>query len=359
MRPIVSILLLALSPALGLAQSTADVSGVAGSSAQENQHLLMDQLLQSRVSVDGDNNLRTALPLLSTPDGRILAMVALGGSNSAPVLPQSPQVGSAADWQLVDVTGIIAGGASMRLGNSSLVYANFGHGIILGPIYPASMAMDCGQSVVSGIYGSCARQATLGETGTARLGTSWNAGDVDVDLNYGLSWLRFGNTIPGQRPASDLFAGIGNESVPTLVIPGIAFANVQSAGLNANGRWHLDDTQSLDLGAALSRIQFEVPGAPVPPSLNQAALSLGLHRGDFSGLIVGRVLGPADPISGGQHWSSLDLGISWRSPWRGIFSVGAQNIWSSGSLPALTDPAAHEVDPNQARVPYVQYHQDL
>jgi hypothetical protein len=102
-----------------------------------------------------------------------------------------------------------------------------------------------------------------------------------------------------------------------------------------------------------------VPGAPVPPSLNQAALSLGLHRGDFSGLIVGRVLGPADAISGGQHWSSLDLGISWRSPWRGIFSVGAQNIWSSGSLPALTDPATHEVDPNQARVPYVQYHQDL
>jgi hypothetical protein len=268
-------------------------------------------------------------------------------------------VGSAADWQLVDVTGIIAGGASMRLGNRSLVYANFGHGIILGPIYPASVAVDCGQSVVSGIYGSCARQATLGETGTARLGTSWSSGDVDVDLNYGLSWLRFGNAIPGQRPALDLFAGIGNESVPTLVIPGIAFANVQNSGLNANGRWHLDDTQSLDLGAALSRIQFEVPGAPVPPSLNQAALSLGLHRGDFSGLIVGRILGPADPLSGGQHWSSLDLGISWRSPWRGIFSVGAQNIWSSGSLPALTDPATHEVDPNQARVPYVQYHQDL
>jgi hypothetical protein len=147
--------------------------------------------------------------------------------------------------------------------------------------------------------------------------------------------------------------------LPTLVIPGIQFANIQNSSLGAQGSWRLDDAQSLDLGAAISRIQFETPGAPLLPNLNQAALSLGLHRGDFSGVVVGRVLGPADSISGNQHWSSLDLGISWRSPWRGVFSVGAQNIWSSGNLPALTDPSAHEVDANQARVPYVQYHQDL
>jgi hypothetical protein len=42
-----------------------------------------------------------------------------------------------------------------------------------------------------------------------------------------------------------------------------------------------------------------------------------------------------------------------------MFSVGAQNLWSSGSLPYLNDPATRELDANQARVPYVQYHQDL
>jgi len=41
-----------------------------------------------------------------------------------------------------------------------------------------------------------------------------------------------------------------------------------------------------------------------------------------------------------------------------VFSVGAQNLWSSGTPPLLSE-SAHEVDPSQARVPYVQYHQDL
>jgi hypothetical protein len=359
MRFFTIILMLALSPAIGLAQSSADVYAASAVSSDGSQHLLMDQLLQSRGNLGNEQNLRTTMPLWSTPDGRILAMVALGGSNSAPVLPQSPQIGSAADWQLVDVTGFVAGGVSMRFGNNATVYANLGHGIVLGPFYPASLSLDCGQSLALGIGEPCTRQSIVGDVNRVRLGADWNAGDIDLDLNYGLSWLRLNDQTQGQRPAWDLFAGIGDESLPTLVIPGIEFANVQNSGLSAQGRWRLDDAQSINLGAALSRIQFEMPGTPLLPSLNQAALSFGLNRGDFSGLVVGRMLGPADPISGGQHWSSVDLGISWRAPWRGIFSVGAQNIWSSGNLPALTDPTAHEADASQARVPYVQYHQDL
>ncbi|MGA9335761.1 MAG: hypothetical protein WBV39_15880, partial [Rudaea sp.] len=92
--------------------------------------------------------------------------------------------------------------------------------------------------------------------------------------------------------------------------------------------------------------------------LDQAALSFGVHSGDFSGVIVGRMLGSSDPLASSQHWSSLDLGVSWRAPWRGIFSVGAQNRWSSGTPPLLANPT-HETDPSQTRVPYVQYHQDL
>jgi hypothetical protein len=131
-----------------------------------------------------------------------------------------------------------------------------------------------------------------------------------------------------------------------------------NSGIAAQGRWHWDDTQSLDVGAALSRLQLDLPGSPLAPIFNQAALTFGVHHGDFSGVIIGRVLGPADPLASGQHWSSVDLGISWRSPWRGVFSVGAQNLWSSGTPPLLNEPA-HEIDPSQARVPYVQYHQDL
>jgi len=351
-------LLYATIPGLGFAQASVDVSAANYSAfGQGSQRTLTEQLLQARTGLDHNEQL---LPLWSTPDGRVLTLVALGSSSIAPTLPQSPQIGSAVDWQLVDVTNFVTGAVSVRLNGNTNAYASFGHGIVLTPLYATTSSQACGQPAVFGISGLCANDSMLGHADTLRLGTDINAGDLDIDLNYGLSWLHLNDQPTNQRATWDLLANLGNEALPTLIIPGIEFANVQSSGFNAQGRWHLDNARSIDLGAALSRIQFEMPGTPLLPSLNQAALSLGLHRGDFSGVIVGRVLGQADPINGNQqHWSSLNLGISWRSPWRGVFSVGAQNIWSSGSLPILTDPAAHEVDANQARVPYVQYRQDL
>ena len=356
MRLLSAIALFATMPALGFAQTPVDISASNSAFGQGSQHTLTEQLLHTR-SAPGHNE--GVLPLWSTPDGRILALVALGGNSISPTLPLSPQIGSAVDWQLVDVTSFVTGGVSVRLNGNANAYASFGHGIVLTPLYATAPSAACGQPTAFGISSLCANPSLLGHSGTLRLGTDMNAGDLDLDVNYGLSWLRWNDQPANQHPTWDLFANLGNEALPTLVIPGIELANVQNSGFNAQGRWHLDNSQSIDLGAALSRIQFDMPGTPLLPSLNQAALSLGLNRGDFSGVIVGRVLGAADPVNGNEHWRSLDLGISWRSPWRGVFSVGAQNIWSSGNLPALTDPTAHEVDANQARVPYVQYHQDL
>jgi hypothetical protein len=355
MRFLLAILALTLSPAFALAQ-TSTIAPPSVSAAGQNQ-LLMDQLLQARAGLGSDEGVRMAMPIWSTPDGRILALVSLGDTSSAPALPQAPQIGSAADWHLVDITSFVTGALSMRLSGNTNAYANFGHGIMLAPLYRVSLSSDCAQSSMFGA--GCAKETTLADNGSVHLGTQLNAGDVDLDFNYGLSWLHFNDQPTAQRQDLGLFASIGNEALPTLMIPSYEFANVQSSGFNAQGRWHLDDAQSLNLGAALSRIQYELPGTALPPSLNQAALSLGLNRGDFSGAIIGRVLGPSDPMTGNQHWSSIDLGVSWRSPWRGVFSVGAQNIWSSGNLPALTDPTSHEVDQAQSRVPYVQYHQDL
>jgi hypothetical protein len=357
MRLLSTILLLATMPGLGFAQASVDMSAANSAFSQgSSQRTLTEQLLHTHSGLDRNEGV---LPLWSTPDGRVLALVALGSNSITPAQPQSPQIGSAVDWQLVDVTSFVTGGVSARLGGNANAYASFGHGIVLTPLYATAPSPACGEPAGFGISSLCGNNTLLGRTGTLRLGAEMNAGDLDLNLNYGLSWLRLNDQAVNQHPTWDLFANLGNEALPTLVIPGMELANVQNSGFNAQGRWHLDNTQSIDLGAALSRIQFEMPGAPLLPSLNQAALSLGLHHGDFSGVIVGRVLGPADPINGNQHWNSLDLGISWRSPWRGVFSVGAQNIWSSGNLPALTDPTAHEVDANQARVPYVQYHQDL
>ncbi|MGH2551610.1 MAG: hypothetical protein ACRDHN_19665, partial [Thermomicrobiales bacterium] len=88
--------------------------------------------------------------------------------------------------------------------------------------------------------------------------------------------------------------------------------------------------------------------------LDQLSLSLGLDAGSLRGAIVGHVLRSDDPLLvGNRKWTALDLGVSWRTPWRGEISVGAQNLWS-----APLD-APRESDPNQSRMPYIQYRQDL
>jgi hypothetical protein len=320
-------------------------------------------LAQSPAPVDKAGLVGTAeppMPLWGTSDGRILAMVAFGANPGAPVAPQAPLVGSATDYQFVDITNFVTGGLSLRFGNNVNTYANFGRGIVLAPLNSAAVTLGCDSSFAFTLAALCPKQSTLANAGDVRVGTDVTAGQFDFDVNYGLVWLRNDAQahVDGSTPVWNVFSTIGNEALPTVVIPNVQIASMLNSGISAQGRWHWDDTQSLDLGAALSRIQFDLPGNPLAPVFNQAALSFGVQRGNFSGVIVGRVLGPTDPLAGGQHWSTVDLGISWRAPWRGVFSVGAQNLWSSGTPPLLNEQA-HEADPSQARVPYVQYHQDL
>ncbi|GAB2556130.1 hypothetical protein GCM10027065_28600 [Rhodanobacter koreensis] len=132
-----------------------------------------------------------------------------------------------------------------------------------------------------------------------------------------------------------------------------------SSQLNARGRLALSSTSGIDLGASVGRIHL-LPGNLLGVNtLDQKALSFGVDHGSLSGVLIGRTMQPDASIPGGlnadRRWNSIDLGVTWHLPWRGSLSVGAQNLWSSGS-PANT-PAGPE--PDQSRTPYVQYHQDL
>jgi hypothetical protein len=132
-----------------------------------------------------------------------------------------------------------------------------------------------------------------------------------------------------------------------------------STELNAHGRVDLGARSGIDLGASIGRIRL-LPGNLLGiGSVDQKALSFGVDRGPLSGSITGRTMQPeANAVNGlnaDRRWSAIDLGVTWRLPWRGELSVGAQNVWSSGNAP--NSPAGPE--PDQSRTPYVQYHQDL
>ncbi|WP_336884799.1 hypothetical protein [Frateuria defendens] len=152
---------------------------------------------------------------------------------------------------------------------------------------------------------------------------------------------------------------------PTLprVLPGAApgpngLADFDSSTqLNARGRLALDGRSGIDLGASVGRIRLLPGNALGLTSLDQKALSFGIDHGPLSGAIVGRTMQPTLPggLNADRRWNSIDLGVTWRLPWQGSLSIGAQNLWSSGG--SVNTPSGPE--PDQSRTPYVQYHQDL
>lgn len=181
----------------------------------------------------------------------------------------------------------------------------------------------------------------------SEVGATYNTGRYSLGLSLGADTAngaaRLPRVLPGAAPGS---------------VNGLS-AFDRSTQLNARGRVALDGSSGIDLGASVGRIHL-LPGNLLGvDTVDQKALSFGVDRGPVSGSLVGRVMQPAAGLPGAyspdRRWSSIDLGVTWRLPWQGQLSIGAQNLWSSGT-PANT-PVGPE--PDQSRTPYVQYHQDL
>jgi hypothetical protein len=176
-----------------------------------------------------------------------------------------------------------------------------------------------------------------------------------IDLSYGLSWMR----TQGDAPTLGTLAQ-GDLPVPVLTLPGaLMLAPDGEAEVFARSRWQLGQSSALDIGASYGRSHLSSIGAlgstfgASNVDLDTLSLSLGLDTGSLRGAIVGHVLSSDDPVLAGRRWTTLDLGVSWRTPWSGELSVGAQNLWSApNSLRDATDTP-------QARTPYIRYRQDL
>lgn len=181
----------------------------------------------------------------------------------------------------------------------------------------------------------------------AELGASYNVGAYMIGLSVGTNSaakpnLALPRILPRVAPGVDGLSGFDND-----------------LHVRARGRLQLGNNTGIDLGASTGRIQL-LPGNGLGVNtLDQSTLSFGVDHGPLSGALVERTIQPQVAIPGSplnsRRWSSIDLGVTWRLPWRGELSVGAQNLWSSGA-PA-NSPMGPE--PDQSRTPYVQYHQDL
>lgn len=180
----------------------------------------------------------------------------------------------------------------------------------------------------------------------SEVGATYNSGRYSVGLSVGASDAPQRTVLPRVLPG---------------VAPGVDGLSDfdSSAQLNARGRVALGSETGIDLGASVGRIRL-MPGNLLGiDTLDQKALSFGVDRGPITGTLIGRSMQPlagsAGALGADQRWTSIDLGVTWRLPWQGALSIGAQNLWSSGN--SVNTPVGPE--PDQSRTPYVQYHQDL
>ncbi|MFC4820788.1 hypothetical protein [Dokdonella ginsengisoli] len=332
-------LLIALFPIAGAAQSLPPLAPVHPTSKTP----LVDELL----AFDGAPPMLAqgapVVPIWSGSDGQLLAVVALPREwGQSPIDPTPGYAGPSA-WHLAGSSQASAGGLSWQLGNGFRADAMFGQ-------YLATPSATC-TSINCSVPASTpwARNSMTGA-----LGLGWTTPDGALDLSYGLSWLQ---SQPGTPALGEL--SLGNSVVPVLTLPGAlnsyGLGLDSEAALYARGRWQFESGPSFDVAASYGRSRLSAIGQGGLPGidLDQLSLSLGLGAGSLRGAVVGHVLRSDDPMFAGKRWTTLDLGVSWRTPWSGELSVGTQNI--------LNAPinASRDADGQQNRTPYIQYRQDL
>ncbi len=319
MKPFLATLMLSLFPLAGTAQPLPALVPPGSTPTP-----LVDQLLTlPSAAAPFDVVASPVVPIWSGSNGQLLALVELS--------PRTDGVRGAigpATWGLAD--GFVAG-SGLLLG--------LDNGLHLDALLTRHAGPPCA-GIACGVRGTEWNGALAGS-----LGMGFSTRDGGFDLGYGLSWLQ-----PGER-MSPLAA---TATLPTLLLPDVALHAVgPEAGMFARGRWHFEQGGALDLSASYGRGQYAAAGALASMvDLDQLSLSLGIDSGSLRGAIVGHVLSSDDPLLAGRRWTTFDLGVSWRTPWAGELSIGAQNLWS-------TPIAPNRESDNQARTPYIQYRQDL
>ena len=184
-----------------------------------------------------------------------------------------------------------------------------------------------------------------------------NLADNCVLASFPANSRRSGAAAVFQRNGTQIGVGVGNArtTMPAWLAP--------SSG--GNGRIDVNDLTifsqktlpregyvSIAGTVAKARLQTpsEIPGFSDRWTSRQ--LNVGGGVGAFGVSVIGQVV----DTPGRDQWGSLGLGLSWRTPWSGQLSVGADNLVTRGKNPFAPNAAQGE---DEGAVPYVRYEQDL
>jgi hypothetical protein len=234
---------------------------------------------------------------------------------------------------LLEPTGEAAAGARWRLGSNTL-------GAAFGLEAGDSLGLVCNrQNGIANSIGSLISNCAVAELTDDGDGSSQH-------ISAGATLSRPGGKL-------GLSAGTGRDTLPAWLSSN-AGARVEQNDLAVFGQKNIGREGFVRIGGAVARARL-VPIADVPAMAdrwNSRSLSVGGGFGAFSANIVGRVVDvPGQP----GKWEGLGLGLTWRTPWSGQLTVGAENVVTRGKNPF--SPSNESGD--EGTVPYVRYEQDL
>lgn len=132
-------------------------------------------------------------------------------------------------------------------------------------------------------------------------------------------------------------------------------AEVDSNDLTVFAQKNISDHGYVSIAGTVAKARL-IPYAQAPSSLtdrwDSKSLSVGGGYGNFGANIIGQVI----DTPGQPRWEGLGLGLTWRTPWSGQLTVGAENIVTRGRNPF--SPRGENGE-DEGTVPYVRYEQDL
>lgn len=139
----------------------------------------------------------------------------------------------------------------------------------------------------------------------------------------------------------------------TLLAP----ARVEEHTLGLRGHLALGDEGWLSVGGTWARARLVSASdlaLTLPSKWNSQSLSFGAGIGNFGGEVVGHTIRIPGQT---RNFSTVGLGVTWKTPWRAQLTVGAENLISRGKSPFTLPSSTSSED--EGRVPYVRYQQDL
>ena len=271
---------------------------------------------QAQSKVAKRNDAQQVLPVLNKDSGKLEAVLLLE--------PATTGAGVGARW---------------RFGKTTLETT---YGLETG----SSLALLCDrQNGLSSTMGQLASNCVLGVLGSVE-GDKPGSGSRHATTSASLS--RNGNKV-------GVSVGSGRDTLPIWLAPNqLGGARYEQNDFSLFAEKSISREGFVSVGGTVARARL-VPAADVPQLADQwktRSLSIGGGFGSFGANVVGRVV----TVPGESNvWKGLGLGLTWRTPWSGQLSVGADNVVTRGKNPFSVNGQKDD----EGTVPYVRYQQDL